>query len=103
MSDPTPPPLPPGSSAEAKDPSARTPEQAYNFVADKIGGVPNVRAKDNVFQAVTVFVFAILGGIIGGATIGWWEGALLGGLGGIIGGTLLSGLVLMIIGLRRKS
>lgn len=78
-------------------------DSPYNLVADKIGGVPNIRKKDNLYQAVAIVVFVIIGLVVGWAIGGWPQGALLGALGGLIAGTLISGAVLMVLGLLRKS
>ena len=83
--------------------SGREPDATYNFIADKVGGVPNLRKKDNLYQAVTVGLFLVIGLIVGWAIGGWPEGVLLGAVGGLIAGILISGLVLMILGLCRKS
>lgn len=83
--------------------SGRGPEATYNFIADKVGGVPNLRKKDNLQQAVTVGFFLIIALIVGWAVGGWPAGILLGAVGGLIAGILISGLVLMILGLCRKS
>lgn len=74
----------------------------YEFVADKVGLVPNLRASDNLFQAIFVAVFILLGAIIGFIYSRSTTGLLVGVLGGLIVGGLLSGLVLMIRGLMRK-
>ena len=108
MSESLPPPIPSGPpqrNAGDQPPataSGRESRAIYNILADKIGGVPNVRKKDNLYQAVTVGVFLIVGVIVGWAVGGWPEGVLLGVLGGLIAGILISGVILMIIGLWRK-
>jgi hypothetical protein len=108
MSESLPPPLPSGPpQRNAGDqppatPSGREHDAIYNIVADKIGGVPNIRKKDNLYQAATVGVSLIIGLIVGWAVGGWPEGVLLGALGGLIAGILISGAVLMIVGLCRK-
>jgi len=84
-------------------PSSRGPDPTYNFLADKIGGVPNVRKKDNLYQAAAIGVFLILGAVIGWFVGEWPQGVMLGGLAGLIAGTLISGAVLTVIGLCRKS
>jgi len=78
-------------------------DPTYNLLADKIGGVPNVRKKDNLYQAAAIGVFLIVGVVVGGFLGEWPEGVLLGGLAGLIAGTLISGAVLTVIGLCRKS
>ena len=84
-------------------PSSRGPDPTYNFLADKIGGVPNVRKKDNLYQAAAIGVFMIVGAVVGSFLGEWPQGVLLGGLAGLIAGTLISGAVLTVIGLWRKS
>jgi hypothetical protein len=72
--------------------------EQYNVVSDTVVGV-NVRWRDNVFQAVVIVGCATLG-----AGIGWRMAGeddvrgpvLLGALGGLVAGTLLSGAALMV-------
>ena len=78
-------------------------DPAYNLIADKIGGLPNLRKKDNLYQAAAVGGFLVIGVVVGAIVRGWPEGVLAGALVGLVVGILLSGSVLMIIGLRRKS
>jgi hypothetical protein len=92
-----PPPLPPG----AKPPGSTS--DSYDQFADKVGLVPNVRKKDNLYQGI-----AVVAGLLLGALVGWlwkdtFEAALLGALIGLVGATLVSGLVLLVLGLKRKS
>jgi hypothetical protein len=77
-------------------------KMSYDEVVDKVGLVPNVKARDNLIQGVVVGVFALIGGFIGLIGGGWPEGFGLGVVGGLIVGGFLSGLVLMFIGLTRK-
>ena len=88
---------------QSATPSNRGADPTYNFLADKIGGVPNVRKKDNLYQAAAIGVFLIVGVVVGWFFGEWPQGVLLGGLGGLIAGTLISGAILTVIGLRRKS
>lgn len=76
--------------------------QGYDFVADKIGGVPNVRLKDNLIQGLSILATTVLGVLIG-LLVNGYIGAVIGFAIGSIGGLLVSGLVLGIIGLIRKS
>ncbi len=109
MNESVPPPIP----SETRQPGAddqqgpavpgRKPDNTYNFLADKIGGIPNVRKKDNLYQALAIGVFAIVGAVVGAFLGEWPQGVLLGGLAGLIAGTLISGAVLTVIGLLRKS
>ncbi len=83
----------------------RTPERSaideYQTVAETIGG-PSLRVKDNVIQAAV-----IVGSTMIGAGIGWLVkqgiGAAIGAVAGMIVSTLLSGLVLMVLGWVRAS
>lgn len=70
--------------------------EGYNVVTDTVTGV-NVRWRDNVIQGV-VIAFATLAGFLAGWLIAEEKqsGALLGALAGLVGGTLLSGVGLMI-------
>ena len=73
----------------------------YEVMADKVGLVPNVRKKDNVFQAVFTAAFAVVGTLIGLI----WQGgvgALWGALAGIVVGGVISGVILCGVGLARK-
>ena len=109
MSDPVPPPIPShppgrktGESTRATAPDPK-PDATYHLLADKIGGVPNFRKKDNFYQAAGIGVAIVIGSLTGGFIDGWPRGVFLGALGGLIGGTLISGIVLMIVGFLRKS
>ena len=108
MNESVPPPIPSGTPQRGAEdqpsatPASRGPDPTYNFVADKIGGVPNVRKKDNLYQAAAIGVFLIVGAVVGGILGEWPQGVLLGGLAGLIAGTLISGAVLTVIGLCRK-
>lgn len=86
---------------EEKKPTDRP--SSYDAVADKIGLVPNVRRKDNLYQGAAVLVTALLGAAIGWFSFGRLEGVLWGLLGGVVVGGLVSGFVLMIVGLVRKA
>ena len=109
MNESVPTPIPPGTPPRATigqqsaTPSSRGADATYNLLADKIGGVPNVRKKDNLYQAAAIGVFLIAGAVVGGFLGEWPQGVLLGGLAGLIAGTLISGAVLTVIGLCRKS
>jgi hypothetical protein len=117
---PLPPPLPPDRANAAppivpgplQKPAAPTDSlEAYHTIADTVGGVPNLRGKDNAFQAIFVSISIAIGGGIGallvlagvGGGVDWTIGALIGGIAGLFGGTLLSGLVLMVMGWVRAS
>lgn len=78
------------------------PSSSYDQFADKVGLVPNVRAKDNLYQGVAVLVTTVIGSGAGFIAAGWPVGVLLGALGGLVVGGIVSGLVLMVLGLIRK-
>ena len=83
-------PHPTKTNAQSKD--ELTVKETYNVVSDTVVGV-NVRAKDNLIQGSIILVTVI----IGLATGHMYEGFLmLGGLGGLIIGFLVSGIFLMI-------
>ena len=109
MNESVPPLLPPTARQRGADDEQSAPlasggaDATYNLLADKIGGIPNVRKKDNLYQAAAIGVFLIVGVVVGGCVGEWPEGVLLGGLAGLIAGTLISGAVLTVIGLCRKS
>ena len=109
MNESVPPLLPSGTRQRGADdqqsapPSSGGADPTYNFLADKIGGVPNVRKKDNLYQAVAIGLFVIIGVVVGAFVGEGSTGVLLGALGGLIAGTLISGAVLTVIGLCRKS
>ena len=114
----TPPPIPPlGAAKEQAPPKGAAPaatgnQEHYNRIADKVGLVPNVRKKDNLYQGVCVLASTVIG-----MTAGWfWDGAairdvvgdgwvlrmIVGGLVGLVVGALVSGLIIMVVGFRRK-
>ena len=109
MNESLPPPIPRDTRQRGADgqqsapPPNRGADPTYNFLADKIGGIPNVRKKDNLYQALAIGAFLIVGVIVGAFLGEWPQGVLLGGLAGLIAGTLISGAVLTVIGLCRKS
>jgi hypothetical protein len=78
-------------------------------MADTVGLVPNVRAKDNLLQAVGVGLCVIIGVGVGylwaanpdaGRDASF--GMLVGGVAGLVLGFFLTGLVLMVVGLIRR-
>lgn len=66
------------------------------MVADSIGG-PSLRTGDNIIQAAIVLGSMLVGGLIG---LSFWGGmgGIIGTVGAMIISTLLSGLVLMVLG-----
>ncbi|GJQ29911.1 MAG: hypothetical protein HBSAPP03_17950 [Phycisphaerae bacterium] len=96
------PPIQPG---PLEKPPAKSGLDDYHQVADTVGGVPNLRLKDNVVQTLVVLGAMLLGGLIG-SILAWtgvleWEWYLAAGAGAVAGmilGTLFSGLVLMVLG-----
>jgi hypothetical protein len=109
MNESLPPPRPPetrqrgAKGQQSATPSSRRADAAYNMLADKIGCVPNVRKRDNLYQAAAIGLFLVFGAGAGWFLGEWPQGVLLGGLAGLIAGTLITGAVLTVIGLRRKS
>ncbi len=78
---------------ESKDLSGR---QAYNIVTD-LGVGPNIRLRDNLFQAAFILFCAIVGAAIAAALMSDWRpGLVVGGLGGMVIGLITSGIFLMI-------
>ncbi len=70
--------------------------QAYNLVADTVTG-PNVRLRDNLYQALAIFIGLVLGAVIGGlAAADAVLGAVVGAFVGLLAGLFGSGLFLMI-------
>jgi hypothetical protein len=75
--------------------SARGPDATVNALAEK-------GKQANLHQAATAGVFLVVGVIVGCVFFGEWpEAILLGALGALLG-ALISGLILMVVGLRRK-
>lgn len=75
--------------------SARGPDATGKALAEK-------KKRDNLYQAATAGVFLIIGVMVGFLFFGEWpEAVLLGALGALLG-ALISGLVLMVVGLRRE-
>ena len=93
---------PPGQMIEPHD-------TGYQFVADKVGFVPNLRRSDNLFQAKFVGITAVLTAIAflfapwWGQNDPWFLRIGLGFVAGLLGGLLLSGFILAILNLVRKS
>jgi hypothetical protein len=105
METPTPPPIPPPIAPPQPPPAAPCSNEGrviYNVLADKVGGVPNIRKRDNLYQALSILACVIIGAVVGVLLGGWPTGAGLGALAGTVGGLLISGVVLMVIGLIRK-
>jgi len=76
--------------------------ETYNTIAETVGGVPTLRVKDNVIQAVAILLSLVLGVIIGFA-VGGVGGALAGAFAGLLAGLLISGTVLMVVGWLRAA
>ena len=89
----------------SQEPVAGDGKQTYDAIADKIGGVPNVRLKDNVAQGIAVAVITVAAAVTGYVMAGpgdKYTAVCVGALVGLVGGGILSGLVLMVVGLVRK-
>lgn len=90
-------PLPPPPPQRAADPLAD-----YHRIADTIGGLPNLRPKDNLHQTVFILVVSAVSALVG-LLIGGFPGVLLGLLFGLFGSVLVSGMVLMVLGFVRAA
>ena len=84
--------------------------EVYNTVAETVGGVPSLRLKDNLIQAVIVTVATATAALVGFAigskgSDGYAAvtGALVGGVLGLAASTLISGIVLMVAGWVRSA
>lgn len=115
----TPPPIPPPGgpiepAAQKTDaPITTGSKENYNRIADKVGLIPNVRKKDNLYQGLCVMAFVVIGMVAGwfwdGAAIrdivgdGWPLRMIVGALVGLVAGALLSGLFIMVLGFVRKT
>ena len=98
---PVAPPIAPPPPRSGKQPSDEI-LVGYNIIADKVGGVPNFRKRDNLYQGISILVCVVIGAVVGAAVGGWPTGVGFGALIGLIAGVLLSGAVLMVVGLLRK-
>ena len=79
-----------------RDDTGMTARQAYNIATD-LGGGPNVRLKDNLYQAVAILVCLVLGVVIGLVLASdKIAGAVVGAFVGLVVGLLGSGIVLMV-------
>ncbi len=95
---PGPPPLPKRGARKRKEPST------YDIVTDVAVG-PNLRVKDNAFQAVfilaSIAIAAGVGAFVAPEEVGPGWGAAMGGILGLIAGALISGGILMVYRLFR--
>ncbi len=95
------PPTRPGVPTAAPPAGVSVELEDYQRIAETVGG-PSLRWNDNVIQAGIVVGCTSLGALVG--AIGWgWKGVLYGGAGMMIASTLLSGLVLMVLGFVRAA
>jgi VIT1/CCC1 family predicted Fe2+/Mn2+ transporter len=76
--------------------------ETYNTIAEIVGGIPSLRLKDNIIQAIGIAVVTCLS-VIFGAALGGIAGAIVAAILGLIASTLISGFVLMIVGLIRAA
>jgi predicted lipid-binding transport protein (Tim44 family) len=72
--------------------------EAYNTLAETVGGVPSLRWRDNLYQGLAILAALLLGTLIGFLIMGELVGALIGAFVGLVAGLLLSGIVLMVVG-----
>ena len=106
------PPTEPGE-VPGEDAGQGEPLERYNSAAETVGFIPSLRAKDNVVQAV--FIVLVTGGF---ALFGWLRPvgeafpllnisasatAIVLGLVGLVLSTIVSGLILMVLGWVRAS
>lgn len=92
-----------GSSAARHRHRPETKGEKYQTVAETVGLIPSVRWKDNLYQGIAVGVTGLVGVIVGWLASGTRE-AVLGGLAaGLFVGFVVSGLVLLVVGLVRAS
>lgn len=94
---PGPPPLP-------KRSKPRKPAATHEIIADVAVG-PNLRVKDNVFQAIFVAASIAIGAgvaaLLAPQEVGPLWGAIMGAIAGLIIGALISGGILMVYRLFR--
>ncbi len=98
-----PPPLPPKQASLSE----------YQVVADKVGFVPNLRKKDNLYQLLVAVACAVGGAIwaphfaakyLADTPMTQSPAAyVIGGLAGFVIGGVVAGVVLAVVGLVRKS
>jgi hypothetical protein len=88
------------STQESPNPSRKQEDarEAYEIVADVVGGVPSLRWKDNLIQGLSILGCVLAGMPIGWLAVGEWWGLLVGAFCGLVCGLLVSGIVLMILG-----
>ena len=91
----------PGTSENASQNGGRT-ESGFRFIADKIGFLPNLRFRDNVAQLAIVSVCGAAGYVAGGR-FDYEYAALIGLMAGLAVSVILSGLVLGLLRLLKKS
>lgn len=73
----------------------------YQAFAERVGMVPSVNPRDNLYQAVAVALGTVLGTLVGFLWVGRIEGGFVGGFVGLASSAFLSGFVLMVVGLVR--
>lgn len=69
----------------------------YNTIAETVGGIPSLRVKDNIIQAVVIALVTCIAVIVGTA-LGGAGGAIIAAILGLLLSTIISGFVLMIVG-----
>lgn len=91
-------------------PPIQTPSETvdgYEFVADKVGFVPNIRKSDNAYQAKFIATGAVFSAGFGGAYCAtsdaapWYGGLVIGLVIGLLVGLLVSGTILAVKNLKR--
>ena len=74
----------------------------YQTIAETVGMVPSLNAKDNLYQGIFVGLVS-LNSVIVGYFVGGYNGALGLLLVGLIGSAFLSGGVIMVLGFVRAA
>jgi len=75
-----------------------------DFIADKIGFLPNTRKSDNAFQAKFILAtcaISILVSFFAMKDAPWWGSGVIGLVIGLVVGVLISGTILAVRNIRR--
>ncbi len=98
-----PPPIPPQPLQYASGESAKPPAtySEYDRVADKVGFVPNVRAKDNLYQLIAGAIGIVIGVVVAVVMQADTVFYVAFGITGFIVGAVGYGIYLGIVGLFR--
>lgn len=72
-------------------------DETYQTVAETVGGVPSLRLRDNLAQAVIIGVLVVIAAPVGFFIDGLF-GLLVGTVVGLFVGLIISGTLLMVLG-----